>query len=148
MANKISKYWYAENSMNEGNEVLSQKDMKFLHANVEVPGTKVEEHLASTKFIVDLDSRFELFNINHANVNQNNAVTFDLVNENAPSIEVLEAANGYDWNTEANFADFKNENLVYFYSFNLNNVKTVTGVDGLTYNLTVDNTVANSPVMD
>ena len=161
MANKIAKYWYAENSMNEDNAVLSQEEMEFLHANVEVPATNVEEWgEAQCNFYIDLDSRFEKFEIGHADKNQSLVKIDDadicwVLQENAPSIEVKEEAWDFDWNTESNFPDFVNEKLVYYYFFNTKNNKDVT-VDYLnekgelveeTYTLTVERNVANNPVM-
>ncbi|MDO4180186.1 MAG: PL29 family lyase N-terminal domain-containing protein [Bacteroidales bacterium] len=159
MANKIAKYWYADNSMNDANSVLPTNERKNLHANVEVPGTTTDIKAADCDFYFELDSRFELNITGHSDFGQwysgytlswqPGDVCFAR-NENAPTFTLDPAAwsPAKSWNTPANFPSFVNEELVYYYYFTLaNNGRTVEGVSGTTYTLSVDNTVANNNVM-
>ena len=175
MANKIARYWYAENSMNPTNDALDPDQRLFLHANVEVPGTTTDENDASCNFMFALDSRFELNTVGHSDLQQtldswvpNYVCLFGTVSnavaENAPNFTV--APNAWvpskAWNTPANFPSFSdNKELVYFYYFNLGaaNTKTVKVVKDtyedkngnltkeVSYKLSVANTTPNSPVM-
>lgn len=149
MANKIPKYWYADNSFNPANDVLDKDQLRNLHGHVEAPGNEVDIKEANCDFNVYLDERFALTNIGHS-FGKNWASDFIFnVKDNAPTITIQPDA--FDpsrpWNTPANFPSFKQDKLRYVYYFTLaNNNKTVKGASGKSYKLSVDNNVAiNTP---
>lgn len=163
MANKIPKYWYADNSFNPANDVLDKDQLKNIHGNVEAPGNEVDIKEANCDFNVYLDERFAKTTTGHTHSAQWTADAwkpgyfcfYDETNtcndksENAPSFSIVPEAfsPAQTWNIKENFPSFVQEELVYLYYFTLGNVKTVKGVSGKEYKLSVDNKVANSPVM-
>ncbi len=159
MGNKISKYWYADNSMNDSDEVLPVEQRKNLHANIEVPNTTTDEKVANADIRFSLDSRFELNVTGHSDKGPwysgytGGWEPGDIcwaTNENAPTFKIVPEAwdAAYAWNTEANFQTFKESELVYYYYFTLgNNGRKVTGVSGTQYTLSVANIIPNDPVM-
>lgn len=163
MANKIPKYWYAANSFNPANDVLEKDKLQYIHGNVEAPGNEADLKVGNADFEVYLDERFAKTTTGHTHGVQWTAgrwdpgdfCFYDEANpcndkaENAPSFSIVPEAfsPAQTWNTAANFPSFVQEELVYLYYFTLGNVKTVKGVSGKEYELTVDNPVANSKVM-
>lgn len=163
MANKIPKYWYAANSFNPANSVLDKENLQYIHGNVEAPGNEADLKVGNADFEVYLDERFAKTTTGHTHGVQWTAGTwapadfcfYDEANtcndkaENAPSFSIVPEAfsPAQAWNTEKNFPSFVQEELVYLYYFTLGNVKTVKGVSGKEYKLTVDGNVPNSPVM-
>lgn len=166
MANKIPKYWYAANSFNPGNSVLEKDKLQYIHGNVEAPGNEADLKVGNADFEVYLDERFAKTTTGHTHATQWGAdlshnwkptyfCFYDEANtcndkpENAPTFSIVPEAfsPAQAWNTAENFPSFVQEELVYLYYFTLGNVKTVKGVSGKEYELTVDNPVANSPVM-
>ena len=164
MANKIPKYWYADNSFNPANSVLDKDQLKNIHGNVEAPGNEVDVKNAAADFNVYLDERFAKTTVGHTHKAQWNDVptwapeyfcfydaasTCNYKSENAPSFTITPDAFDPEmaWNTPANFPSFVQNELVYVYYFTLGNAKKVKGVSGTQYTLSVDNTVKNSPVM-
>lgn len=144
MANKIPKYWYADNSFNPANDVLDKDQLRNLHGNVEAPGNEVDIKEANCDFNVYLDERFAKTTIGHSFGN-NWLSDFEFgVNDNAPSITIVPDAfaPSMAWNVPANFPTFKQNELRYVYYFTLaNNGKSVKGASGKTYKLSVANTV-------
>lgn len=163
MANKIPKYWYADNSFNPANDVLDKDQLKNIHGNVEAPGNEADLKVGAADFEVYLDERFAKTTTGHTHSAQWTADAwkpgyfcfYDETNtcndksENAPSFSIVPEAfsPAHTWNIKENFPSFVQEELVYLYYFTLGNVKTVKGVSGKEYKLSVDNKVANSPVM-
>ena len=162
MANKIPKYWYAANSFNPANDVLDKDKLQYIHGNVEAPGNEADLKVGNADFEVYLDERFAKTTTGHTHGVQwtagdwapadfcfYKANTCNDKPENAPSFSIVPEAfsPAQAWNTAENFPSFVQEELVYLYYFTLGNVKTVKGVSGKEYKLTVDNPVANSPVM-
>lgn len=163
MANKIPKYWYADNSFNPANNVLDKDQLKNIHGNVEAPGNEADLKVGAADFEVYLDERFAKTTTGHTHSAQWTADAwkpgyfcfYDETNtcnnksENAPSFSIVPEAfsPAHTWNIKENFPSFVQEELVYLYYFTLGNVKTVKGVSGKEYKLSVDNKVANSPVM-
>lgn len=163
MANKIPKYWYADNSFNPANDVLDKDKLKNIHGNVEAPGNEADLKVGAADFEVYLDERFAKTTTGHTHSAQWTADAwkpgyfcfYDETNtcndkpENAPSFSIDPEAfsPAQTWNIKKNFPSFVQEDLVYLYYFTLGNVKTVKGVSGKEYKLSVDNAVANSPVM-
>ena len=159
MANKIPMYWYAANSFNPANNVLDKDKLQYIHGNVEAPGNEADLKLGNADFEVYLDERFANTTTGHTHSAQWTAdfwkpsyfCFYDEANtcndkpENAPSFSLDSLSFG--WCTPKNFPSFVQEDLVYLYYFTLGNVRTVKGKSGKEYHLTVDNTVANSPVM-
>ncbi len=163
MANKIPKYWYADNSFNPANNVLDKDQLRNIHGNVEAPGNEADLKVGAADFEVYLDERFAKTTTGHTHSAQWTADAwkpgyfcfYDETNtcndksENAPSFSIVPEAfsPAQTWNIKENFPSFVQEELVYLYYFTLGNVKTVKGVSGKEYKLSVDNKVANSPVM-
>lgn len=163
MANKIPKYWYADNSFNPASNVLDKDQLKNIHGNVEAPGNEADLKVGAADFEVYLDERFAKTTTGHTHSAQWTADAwkpgyfcfYDETNtcndksENAPSFSIVPEAfsPAQTWNIKENFPSFVQEELVYLYYFTLGNVKTVKGVSGKEYKLSVDNKVANSPVM-
>ncbi len=166
MANKIPKYWYADGSFNPANSVLDKDQLKNIHGNVEAPGNETDVKKANADFNVYLDERFAKTTTGHAHAAQQvggnlaawkpsyfcfyNESDCNQDPENAPSFTINPDA--FDpaqaWNTPENFPSFVQEELVYVYYFTLaNEGRKVKGVSGKEYTLSVDNKVANNPVM-
>ena len=125
LGNKLAAYWYDTNSLNAANNKPGSA-MKEIHLNVEVPGTTVDGKPADCDFINDLDDAFM------KNETQLHAFGGGVVNDNAPTFNVKDAAN---------FAGFVDTELTYFYYFTAANAgRTVTGNSGMTYTLSVDDT--------
>ena len=159
LRNKLSTYWYADNSMSE-TSAGDYKNMRAIHANVDVPATITDIKAASCDFYVALDSRFEKNTIGHSdkgfmgsswNISDGPGDVCFAVNENAPKFVIQPEDTWnvvYDWNKESNFTSFQNDSLVYYYYFSLaNNNRTVKGVSNKSYTLGVANTTANNDVM-
>ena len=172
MANKLAKYWYAENSMNESNDAIPVADRQFIHANVEVPNTTTDVKTADCDFYFEIDSRFELNKTGHSDLGQDyiggtwpgaDNVCWNR-NENAPTFDIIPAAwnPAQSWNTDGNFSSFTDDKLVYYYYFALNNnnkkvpgTQYISGFDASgnpvyaqeEYILSVDNDTENNPVM-
>lgn len=169
MANKIPKYWYADNSFNPANDVLDKAQLKNIHGNVEAPSNETDVKSANADFNIYLDERFANTAVGHAhNAQWNTTPTkwnpanptewkpsyfcfYDAANacnnktENAPSF-TLDSA--WTWNTAKNFPSFVQSELVYVYYFTkANNNRKVKGASGTAYTLTVNYTVDNNPVM-
>lgn len=144
MANKIPKYWYADNSFNPANDVLDKDKLKNIHGNVEAPGNEVDIKEANCDFNVYLDERFAKTTIGHSFGNDWSSDFVFGVNDNAPTISIQPDAftPSMAWNVPANFPTFKQSELRYVYYFTLaNNGKSVKGASGKTYKLSVANTV-------
>ena len=172
MANKLAKYWYAENSMNESNDAIPVADRQFIHANVEVPNTTTDVKTADCDFYFEIDSRFELNKTGHSDLGQDyiggtwpgaDNVCWNR-NENAPTFDIIPAAwnPAQSWNTDGNFSSFTDDKLAYYYYFALNNnnkrvpgTQYISGFDASgnpvyaqeEYILSVDNDTENNPVM-
>ena len=172
MANKLAKYWYAENSMNESNDAIPVADRQFIHANVEVPNTTTDVKTADCDFYFEIDSRFELNKTGHSDKGQiyiggtwegADNVCWNR-NENAPTFDIIPAAwnPAQSWNTDGNFSSFTDDKLAYYYYFALNNnnkkvpgTRYTSGFDASgnpvyaqkEYILSVDNDTENNPVM-
>ena len=149
MANKIPKYWYADNSFNPANDVLDKDQLRNIHGNVEAPGNEVDIKEANCDFNVYLDERFAKTTIGHSFGNDWSSDFVFGVNDNAPSITIVPDAftPSMAWNVPANFPSFKQSELRYVYYFTLaNNGKSVKGASGKTYKLSVANTVANTKI--
>lgn len=153
MANKIPKYWYADNSFNPANNVLDKDQLKFIHGNVEAPGNEVDIKEANCDFNIYLDERFAKTEVGHSHsINEwcFFGIDHNKAPENAPTFEITKDSwtPSIEWNVPGNFPSFTQKNLFYSYYFTLkNNGKKVTGASGKKYTLSVENTVANSPVM-
>lgn len=149
MANKIPKYWYADNSFNPANDVLDKDQLKNIHGNVEAPGNEVDIKEANCDFNVYLDERFAKTTIGHSFGNTWGTDFVFRVKDNAPTITIEPDAftPSMAWNVPANFPTFKQDSLRYVYYFTLaNHDKTVKGASGKEYKLTVANTEAiNTP---
>lgn len=144
MANKIPKYWYADNSFNPANDVLAKDQLRNIHGNVEAPGNEVDIKEANCDFNVYLDERFAKTTIGHSFGNDWSSDFVFGVNDNAPTISIQPDAftPSMAWNVPANFPTFKQSELRYVYYFTLaNNGKSVKGASGKTYKLSVANTV-------
>lgn len=144
MANKIPKYWYADNSFNPANDVLDKDQLRNIHGNVEAPGNEVDIKEANCDFNVYLDERFAKTTIGHSFGNDWSSDFVFGVNDNAPTISIQPDAftPSMAWNVPANFPTFKQSELRYVYYFTLaNNGKSVKGASGKTYKLSVANTV-------
>lgn len=149
MANKIPKYWYADNSFNPANDVLDKDQLRNIHGNVEAPGNEVDIKEANCDFNVYLDERFAKTTIGHSFGNDWSSDFVFGVNDNAPTISIQPDAftPSMAWNVPANFPTFKQSELRYVYYFTLaNNGKSVKGASGKTYKLSVANTVANTKI--
>ena len=155
MANKIPKYWYAANSFNPANNVLENDKLQYIHGNVEAPGNEADLKVGNADFEVYLDERFANTTTGHTRGVQwtdSEWAPADFcfnVHDNAPSFSIVPDAfsPAQTWNTAENFPSFVQGKLVYLYYFTLGNVKTVKGVSGKSYSLTVSYNVPNSPVM-
>lgn len=151
MANKIPKYWYADNSFNPANDVLAKDQLRNIHGNVEAPGNEVDIKEANCDFNVYLDERFAKTTIGHSFGNNWSSDFVFGVNDNAPTISIQPDAftPSMAWNVPANFPTFKQSELRYVYYFTLaNNGKSVKGASGKTYKLSVANTVANTKIAE
>lgn len=166
MANKIPKYWYADGSFNPANTINEAKDLKNIHGNVEVPGNEVDVKVANCDFNVYLDERFANTTVGHAKQPQwgvglstvwqpdyfcfyDPASDCNKTPDNAPTFTIQPDAHtpSMDWNLPDNFPSFVQNDLVYVYYFTVANNRTVRGESGHEYKLSVENKVANSPVM-
>lgn len=166
MANKIPKYWYADGSFNPANTINEAKDLKNIHGNVEVPGNEVDVKVANCDFNVYLDERFANTTVGHAEQPQwgvglstvwqpdyfcfyDPASDCNKTPDNAPTFTIQPDAHtpSMDWNLPDNFPSFVQNDLVYVYYFTVANNRTVRGESGHEYKLSVENKVANSPVM-
>lgn len=150
MANKIPKYWYADNSFNPANDVLAKDQLRNIHGNVEAPGNEVDIKEANCDFNVYLDERFAKTIIGHSFGNNWSSDFVFGVNgidgqgDNAPTITIEPDAftPSMAWNVPANFQTFTQRALRYVYYFTLaNNGKSVKGASGKTYKLSVANAV-------
>lgn len=166
MANKIPSYWYADGSFNPANTINEAKDLKNIHGNVEVPGNEVDVKVANCDFNVYLDERFANTTVGHAEQPQwgvglstvwqpdyfcfyDPASDCNKTPDNAPTFTIQPDAHtpSMDWNLPDNFPTFVQNDLVYVYYFTVANNRTVRGESGHEYKLSVENKVANSPVM-
>ena len=147
MNNKFPAYWYADNTFNAAK--TANDAMDAIHIGVEVPKTYVEGWSAVNDFFTDLDSRFMLEGMGHHTWGTQPNWGYENYTENAPSakFDVNAFSKPYAWNVLANFADFAQKDLVYYYYFTANNNgKQVKGASGKTYTLSVDYNKAISPV--
>ena len=152
MSNKYDIHWFKENSLDQD---MALAERNYIHVHVEVPETTVEEDDArdeTPRIRFDLNSAFLMNNagIGYAEENQagpNNLRVGDpgWEAENAPIVDFTQAP---AWNTVANFAEFAQNNLVYYYYFTAkNHNKIVYDFEGTPHKLLVKNTTANNAAM-